>query len=205
MAITTTFTGSSGGLGNLGNLAPTASAPPTRANPNPAHHPARRTVRACDPAASDGLRRLQQRDRIDQLLDRASCLLPADLALLRAAYADGRSLQELSLLLGIGPRSIRRRLKRLTDRLSSPRFLYIVRCSPSWPRTRQRIATAIFLHGRPLRAAARGSSASAAMKWTSLIPKCGMPRNSPPARSSADRSWSAAASSASARCRTPTA
>lgn len=106
------------------------------------------------PSTSD-LRRNNRRDLVERLLDRATCLPPADLALLRAAYHDGRSASELAILLGADARGIRRRIRRLSDRVLSQQFLFVLRHRDSWPPTRRNVATAMILHGCSQRQATR--------------------------------------------------
>jgi DNA-directed RNA polymerase specialized sigma24 family protein len=112
-------------------------------------------TRTFNPGESTDLRRRRRRDLVERLLERATCLPVRDLALLQAAYHDGRSAVELSMLTGTDVRSLRRQLRRLAERVLSQEFLFVLRHRDSWPPTRRRVATACILHGRPLRCASR--------------------------------------------------
>lgn len=107
------------------------------------------------PAQEADLRRRSRRDLVDRLLERATCLPAGDLALLRAAYHDGRTALELATLLGADARGLRRRIRRLTDRVLSQQFLFVLRHRESWPTTRRKVATACILHGWSQREASR--------------------------------------------------
>lgn len=120
----------------------------------PGHDFEDRESRPFDPAVEADLRRRRQRDMVEHLLDRAACLPPDDLALLRAVYADGRTAVELAALMRCDARALRRRIRRLVERLLSPRFLFVLRHRDGWSATRKRVATACVLHGRSLREAA---------------------------------------------------
>lgn len=88
--------------------------------------------------------------RILQLLD---ALPEADAALLRAYYADGRPAAELASLgaLPDDPRQVRARIRRLTTRVLSPLFAFVVAHRRAWPPTRRRVASLCFIDGRSLR------------------------------------------------------
>ena len=90
-------------------------------------------------------------DSAEHILRRAEFLPAPDRALLTAALRDGRTAQELAILLGTNPRAIRRRLRRLSRHVLSDRFVFVMRHRDSWPATRRRIATACILERRPIR------------------------------------------------------
>jgi DNA-directed RNA polymerase specialized sigma24 family protein len=117
--------------------------------------PARENTRSIEIPESTDLRRRHHRDLVQRLLDRATCLPAPDLALLRAAYDDGRSAVEIAAMLGTEPRAIRRRLRRLAQRVLSEEFLFVLRHRDSWDSARRNIATACLLHGRSIRQTAR--------------------------------------------------
>jgi DNA-binding Lrp family transcriptional regulator len=71
-----------------------------------------------------------------------------------AALDQGLTARKIAALFGIDPRSVRRRLRRLTRRVLSDRFAFVMRHRETWPASRRRIATACILQGRPIRAAA---------------------------------------------------
>ncbi len=55
----------------------------------------------------------------------------------------------------VGIRRLRRHLKRLVERLASPRFVCVERFGQSWPTTRRRVAQACVIEGLSIRQAAR--------------------------------------------------
>lgn len=107
-----------------------------------------------DPAAAGALRRARKRQQCDAIIAGAEYLSPDDSALLRAVYADGRSSEELSALIGVRGRAVRRRVQRLTARIASPLFVFVVSHLESWPTERRDVAAACILRGRSQRAAA---------------------------------------------------
>ncbi|MFN0134027.1 MAG: hypothetical protein ACKVW3_16045 [Phycisphaerales bacterium] len=117
------------------------------------HEPPRSDV---NPAGFQRLRR--QREMTDVLLSRAESLPPQDSALIRAILGDGKPAREVAILLGLPPggdRAIRRRVRRLITRMTSTTFIFVLRHGGAWPPPLRRVATACFLHGLSLRAAAR--------------------------------------------------
>jgi DNA-binding Lrp family transcriptional regulator len=106
------------------------------------------------PERGAGGRKGRWLDMAEHVLRRAEHLPAEDRALLVAALDQGRTARELSVLLGRSPRVIRRRLRRLTQRVLSDRFVFVLRHRESWPASRRRIATACVLQGRPIRKAA---------------------------------------------------
>jgi DNA-directed RNA polymerase specialized sigma24 family protein len=135
-------------------------------------------IAAAETTWGGDLRRSQRREAVQVLLDRAQAAeLPSEqVALLRAAYADGRSAIEIAALVSAAsidpthaadaprdptiprvsatPRAIRRRLRRLSRRVMSPQFIFVLRHRDTWPPSRRRVATACVLHGLSLRQAA---------------------------------------------------
>jgi DNA-directed RNA polymerase specialized sigma24 family protein len=97
------------------------------------------------------LRRKESRTLTDLLLTRGECLPRCDRELLRLVYADGKRATEAGMLLSEHPRKVRRRLKDLAERLVSPRFEFVARQRSSWPPTRRKVATHVYLHGLSLR------------------------------------------------------
>jgi DNA-binding Lrp family transcriptional regulator len=90
-------------------------------------------------------------DSAEHILRRAEFLPEKDRTLLMAALSEGRTAQELAVMLGTTPRSIRRRLRRLSRHVLSDRFVFVMRHRDSWPATRRRIATACVLQRRTIR------------------------------------------------------
>lgn len=115
----------------------------------------RRTLTADDFAKAADLRRKRQRTVTDELVRRAELLGPADAELLCAVYRDGRSPADLARLMGVNPRTVRVRIRRLIARLNDPLTLFVAARRRDWPRARSRVATALICHGKPMRRAAR--------------------------------------------------
>lgn len=97
------------------------------------------------------LRRKQRREWADLVVERAGSLDPADAAVLRAVYGDGRPIKELAAMVGVPPRAMSRRVHRLVRRVMSPPFEFVVRFAHNWTRERRRVAFSIVVLGRPLR------------------------------------------------------
>lgn len=107
------------------------------------------------------LRRGVRRDLAEVLMSRATLLSELDRYLVQGVFRDGRPLTELAALWegdGPGPRptpkALRRRLRRLVERVLSPRFEFVAAHRHRWPPTRRRVATACVLHGLSCREAA---------------------------------------------------
>lgn len=111
--------------------------------------------RAMDPAAELDLRRKRHRDLAQQLVDRASALDPADRLLVEAHFRDGVPIRELAIVTGHAARSLRRRIRRLAERLRSDRFLFVARHMHQWPAPRRRVAAACVLRGMTQRQTAQ--------------------------------------------------
>jgi len=106
---------------------------------------------AFDPAEAADLRRRRRRDLADLLTQRAELLPPEDRALLLSIYRENLTAREVAALRGVSPRSVRRRLRTLVERVLSPRFEVVLRERASWPPTRRRVATATVIEGRTMR------------------------------------------------------
>ena len=97
----------------------------------------------------------------ERILALAEYVSPPDRALLRAVYDQGRTLVELAPLMGVEPRSIGRRVRRLLFRLGQPAFALAALHAAGWIaeggqwRDLGRVARACVLEGQTLRAAAR--------------------------------------------------
>lgn len=111
--------------------------------------------RPMDPSTELDLRRKSHRDFAQQLVDRATVLDPADRVLIEAHFRDGVPTCELAALTGDAVRSVRRRVRRLAERLRSDRFLFVARHMHQWPAQRRRVATACILQGRTQRQTAQ--------------------------------------------------
>lgn len=99
-------------------------------------------------------RRRHTREMIQQLVERAAHLPEADAALIRAVYAEGRSVSSLAKMLGRDPRWLRRRVRGLVKRIASPEYIFVATRRAHWAKTRARVAALCILEGRSLREAA---------------------------------------------------
>lgn len=105
--------------------------------------------------ARRGVQRLEaSSERARQLAQRATFLSAADAALLRSIFDEGKSARQISALLGIVPRSVQRRVARLTKRCLSPEFAFVALNVASFEPRLARVATLCVLHGRSVRAVA---------------------------------------------------
>lgn len=110
---------------------------------------------ALDAGVESDLRRRRRREHTARLVERAVWLPPRDRALVEAVFRDGHPVTDLARLTGDCPRSLRRRVRQLAARLTSPRFLFVVHHRDLWTNSRRRVGTACFIEGLSLRAAAR--------------------------------------------------
>lgn len=100
------------------------------------------------------LRRRRRREMIDELVERAEWLPPADRWLIDAVYREGRRVAEVAAILGESPRSLRRRVRGVLDRVRSGRFAFVASQSRAWPALKRRVARACFIEGKSQREAA---------------------------------------------------
>lgn len=107
-----------------------------------------------DPAEAADLRRRRQRALTETLLERAEHLPQDDRALLESVYREGAPVSGLAELLNTSARSLRRRVRRLVQRVLSEQYVFVARRRVEWSPTRRRVAEACVLGGRSLREAA---------------------------------------------------
>lgn len=91
----------------------------------------------------------------DRILALAPCLPAPDAALLTALYRDGASFQAVAKVRGVDVRLLRRRVRKLVDRLLSPGFALVATHAASWPAERAAVARAAIIDGLSIRATAR--------------------------------------------------
>jgi hypothetical protein len=106
------------------------------------------------------LRRSPSREALEVIVHRSGCLLPEDQALMDACFSRGMRVLELARLQGVDPRVVQRRIKRLSARVISPEFSFVLNQESAWPPTRRRIARAVVLEGRTMRGASKALSIS---------------------------------------------
>ncbi len=139
---------------------PLSPARPPRRRGLSAHAPRPKGVRVKAPIVrsealefATDLRRSPSREALEVIVHRSGCLLPEDQALMDACYSRGLGVLELARLQGVDPRVVQRRIKRLSARVISAEFSFVLSQESSWPPTRRRIARAVILEGRTMRAA----------------------------------------------------
>ncbi len=89
-----------------------------------------------------------------RLAEFATFLPPADAALMRSIFADGRPATQIAKLLGKPPRWIQRRVARLARRCLKPEFAFVALNIADMDPTLTRVATLCVLQGRSVRAVA---------------------------------------------------
>ncbi|MCL4220144.1 MAG: hypothetical protein KJZ65_02120 [Phycisphaerales bacterium] len=109
--------------------------------------------RHTDPDQALDLRKRFRRDRADCVVARAAFLAPAERLLVESYFRDGRTIKILAEASNTDPRVLSRRLRRLTERLLSDRFSFVLRNFESWSPSRRRVATAMVMQGLSMRAA----------------------------------------------------
>jgi DNA-directed RNA polymerase specialized sigma24 family protein len=106
------------------------------------------------------LRRGIRREFAAALVERAAHLPEADRLLIEGVFRDGRSIAQIAEVWiknpdpAYTPKSLRRRLHRLVERLRSPAFALVAQHRDRWNPPMARVATACVLQGRSLREAA---------------------------------------------------
>lgn len=93
-------------------------------------------------------------ERARRLAELAAFLPPADAALMRSVFADGKTAKHIGTLMGKAPRVVQRRIRRLVTRCLSPEFAYAALNSGAMDADLARVATLCVLHGRPVRSVA---------------------------------------------------
>jgi len=99
-------------------------------------------------------RRRRSREAVLRLLAASTWASPADRALIHAVYDQGMSVEAVAAVRCQNPRTLRRHLHRIVDRLGSDAFAYVVQHRRRWSPERRRIATACILEGLSRRQAA---------------------------------------------------
>lgn len=117
-------------------------------------------VRAESLEFATDLRRSPSREALEVIVHRSGCLLPEDQALMDACFSRGMRVLELARLQGVDPRVVQRRIKRLSARVISPEFSFVLNQESAWPPTRRRIARAVVLEGRTMRGASKALAIS---------------------------------------------
>lgn len=107
------------------------------------------------PDTPPDLRRRNARSHAEQIAGRAQFLPREEHALISAVYEQGRSISELALLSGKPPRTLRRDVRRIVQRLAAPEFAFVVLHADTWSGTLRRVARCCVVEGFPVRKAAQ--------------------------------------------------
>ena len=99
------------------------------------------------------LRRRRSRALADEVLAQSDALAIEDGALLRAVFLDHKPMTELAALTRMPVRRVRRHVRQLVERVTSPVFAFVVRQSHAWPFERRRVAMAVVIMGKSYRKA----------------------------------------------------
>lgn len=109
--------------------------------------------RHADPDQALDLRKRLRRDRTDCIVARAAFLPPSERLLVESYFREGRTIKILAEASATDPRVLSRRLRRLTERLLSDRFSFVLRNFEGWSPSRRRVAMAMVMQGLSMRAA----------------------------------------------------
>lgn len=108
-----------------------------------------------DPGDAADLRRRRKAEQIELVLQRASALATPDRTLLEWVLRDGRTAIQVAQVTREPARVVRRRVRRLMQRVHSLEFLFVVRERERWPATRRRVADACVVGGRSMNQASK--------------------------------------------------
>lgn len=97
------------------------------------------------------LRRKRDSSLSSRLVRRAHWLEPEDRELILAVFDRGQSARSIGTICNQPPRTVRRRIKSLAERLCDPRVAYVVAHRNAWGSSRKRIAHELFIRGRSMR------------------------------------------------------
>ncbi len=100
-------------------------------------------------------RRLEHQTLAERILHRCELLEPADRALLESIYSDHVPIARLARVRGQSPRQVRRRVKRLIERLLCPTTDFVLARRREWEKQRWQAARLHLVAGRGLAETAR--------------------------------------------------
>lgn len=92
-------------------------------------------------------RNREMRADVEVVLRRAEFLDDADRFLLEQVLDRGTPIRQLAVLLGCSPRSVQRRVRRLTERLMSPEVARVLRRSDHWTPVLRAVGLALWVRG----------------------------------------------------------
>lgn len=108
-----------------------------------------------DPRHIANTRAQATRELAEVILKGSRWLAPPDRALISAVYDHGLSATEVARVRGEQPRSVRRRVRKLAEHISSPAFTFVLLHKETWTPTRRRVAEQCILSGKSMRTAAK--------------------------------------------------
>lgn len=97
------------------------------------------------------LRKKREHSLTDRIVARAIWLEVDDREVVLSMFRDGQSANIIAHRLNQDPRQVRRRIKKLVNRLNDPRIAYVVAHHEQWSKTRRSIAQSLFIQGRSIR------------------------------------------------------
>ena len=92
---------------------------------------------------------------LDRVQARLEHLPSGERALIEAMFLDHKTAVQIAALAGRDPRKVRGEIRRVVDRMLSPKFAFVLRRGDAWPTTRRKVAHACVLWGFSARVAAK--------------------------------------------------
>lgn len=95
------------------------------------------------------------RDMAEMVLRRAELLDTADRALLEQVLGRGVAPRDVAAVKGVSTRTVQRRVRALTRRLTDPQVLHVMRHRGQWEKLTAEVATAVWIRRWTLRRTAK--------------------------------------------------
>lgn len=112
------------------------------------------TSRLPESIKAKDLRRRHGREAAEAIVSRAVWLPDAERHLVQAIFGEGKSVLDLALLMSQPVRSLRTRVRRIVERLTSPAFAFVALNLERWPATMKRVGDACVFRGLTIKQAA---------------------------------------------------
>lgn len=106
------------------------------------------TRKRAEPSDRQRVALQDRRERIERLLRLAEHLAPSDRALIEGIYDRGMTAAALARAAGVQPTTMRRRARRLLNRMGGPIYRFVLAHRDRWPKRRRAVAELIYLQGR---------------------------------------------------------
>ena len=100
------------------------------------------------------LRRSLSRTLVQTLSERSVFLPNTDHALIKEVYVSGKSIADVARSRGVEISPLRRRVRRLTSRMLTPRYRFVTEHRHTWRPTRKKVADACVIQGLSIKEAA---------------------------------------------------